>query len=77
MLLHGRTGFEDWPEIARRRHLYRLWVEVQGWPRLPLNQSVHSPDDEPMWLRQRTKFMEVPSRYLTEMTQRKAELAAA
>jgi hypothetical protein len=77
MLLHGRTGFEDWPEIARRRHLYRLWVEVQGWPRLPRNQSVHSPDDEPMWLRQRTKFMEVPSRYLTEMTQRKAELAAA
>jgi hypothetical protein len=76
LLLHGRTGFEDWPEVARRRHLYRLWVEVPGWPRLPANQSVHSRDDEPMWLRQRRPFMEVPSRYLAEMTQRKAEMAA-
>jgi hypothetical protein len=37
---------------------------------------VHWPDDEPFWLRQRRPFMEVPSRYLAEMTQRKAALAA-
>jgi len=28
-----------------------------------------------LWQRRRTPFMEVPTRYLTEMTQRKAELA--
>lgn len=25
-LLHDRTGFEDWPEPDRRRHLLRLWL---------------------------------------------------
>jgi hypothetical protein len=25
-LLHDRTGFEDWPEPQRRRHLLRLWL---------------------------------------------------
>jgi TfdA family taurine catabolism dioxygenase TauD len=76
ILLHGRTGYEDWPEVARRRHLMRLWLRVPSWPELPENQGVHSPADQPMWLRQRRPFMEVPSHYLAEMTQRKAELAA-
>jgi len=76
ILLHGRTGYEDWPEVARRRHLMRLWLRVPSWPELPENQGVHSPADQPMWLRQRRPSMEVPSRYLAEMTQRKAELAA-
>jgi hypothetical protein len=76
LLLHGRTGYEDWPEIARRRHLLRLWLRVPSWPALPVNQGVHSPEDQPLWLRQRTPLMELPSRYLAEMTQRKAALAA-
>jgi hypothetical protein len=76
ILLHGRTGYEDWPEVARRRHLLRLWLRVPSWPALPENQGVHSPADQPLWLRQRKPFMEVPSRYLAEMTQRKEELAA-
>jgi hypothetical protein len=76
ILLHGRTGYEDWPEVARRRHLLRLWLRVPSWPALPENQGVHSPADQPLWLRQRKPFMEVPSRYLAEMTQRKAKLAA-
>lgn len=76
VLLHGRTGYEDWPDIARRRHLMRLWLRVPGWPALPANQSAHAAEDEPLWLRQRRPFMEVPSRYLAEMTRRKAELAA-
>ncbi len=76
VLLHGRTGYEDWPEVARRRHLLRLWLRVPSWPELPANQGVHSPADQPLWLRQRTPFMEMPSRYLAEMTQRKAALAA-
>ena len=29
VLLHGRTGYEDWPEIPRRRHLLRLWLICQ------------------------------------------------
>lgn len=29
---HRRTGFEDWPEPERRRHLVRLWVRNQGRP---------------------------------------------
>ena len=27
---HRRTGFEDWPEPERRRHLVRIWVRNQG-----------------------------------------------
>jgi hypothetical protein len=25
-LLHDRTGFQDWPELGRQRHLLRLWL---------------------------------------------------
>jgi hypothetical protein len=27
-ILHARTGFEDWPELERRRHLLRLWISI-------------------------------------------------
>ncbi len=73
-ILHGRAGYEDWPEVARRRHLMRLWLQVPSWPALPANQGMHSPADHPLWLRQRLPFMELPSRYLAQMAQRKAEL---
>jgi len=76
MLLHGRTGYEDHHEMARRRHLLRLWLKVPGWPELPANQGMHRSDDQTGWLRQRTPFMEVPSRYLAEIMQRQSELAA-
>ena len=39
------------------------------------DQAMHTPEDHPLWLRQRTPFMEVPSRYLAEITERQAELA--
>ncbi len=26
VILHSRNAFEDWPEPARRRYLYRLWL---------------------------------------------------
>jgi hypothetical protein len=74
-LLHGRTGYEDWPDVEHRRHLMRLWLQVPSWPLLPQNQGMHSPADHPLWLRQRTPFMEVPSRYIAEMSDRKKELA--
>ncbi|QQS14391.1 MAG: TauD/TfdA family dioxygenase [Rhodospirillales bacterium] len=34
-LLHDRTGFVDWPEPERRRHLLRLWLAVPGARPLP------------------------------------------
>jgi len=73
-ILHGRTGYEDSRDVAQRRHLMRLWLQVPSWPDLPDNQGMHSPADHPLWLRQRRPSMEVPSRYLAEMTRRKAEL---
>jgi hypothetical protein len=76
-MLHGRTGYEDWPDVERRRHLMRLWLQMPSWPPLPKNQGMHSPADHPFWLRQRKPFMEVPSRYLAEMSHRKSELAGA
>lgn len=75
LLLHGRTGYEDHQDMARRRHLLRLWLKVPGWPAQPQGQAMHTTEDHPLWLRQRTPFMEVPSRYLEEITSRQAELA--
>ena len=33
--LHDRTGFTDWPDPARRRHLFRLWLSIEGDRELP------------------------------------------
>ena len=33
--LHDRTGFTDWPELAQKRHLLRLWLSVAGDRPLP------------------------------------------
>ena len=33
--LHDRTGFLDWPEPERRRHLLRLWLSMPGDRPLP------------------------------------------
>jgi hypothetical protein len=34
-LLHDRTGFEDWPEPEKKRHLLRLWLAAPGARPLP------------------------------------------
>ncbi len=34
-ILHGRTGYEDYVEPERRRHLLRVWLNVPGARRLP------------------------------------------
>ena len=39
-ILHNRTGFEDHPDPARRRHLLRLWLMLDG--RRPLAPAVHA-----------------------------------
>lgn len=33
--LHDRTGFVDWPEPSKRRHLLRLWLSLEGDRPLP------------------------------------------
>jgi len=35
VLLHDRTGFEDWPDDAQKRHLLRLWLAIPGDRPLP------------------------------------------
>jgi hypothetical protein len=34
-VLHSRTNFEDWPDLADRRHLLRLWVAAPNSRELP------------------------------------------
>ena len=48
-ILHGRAGFEDYPEKAERRHLYRLWLSVPEWPRMPASQSTLRAEDMARW----------------------------
>lgn len=33
--LHDRTGFLDWPEQSKRRHLMRLWLSMPNDRPLP------------------------------------------
>ena len=33
--LHDRTGFTDWPDPDKRRHLFRLWLSMPGERPLP------------------------------------------
>lgn len=39
--LHGRTAFEDHQEIARKRHMLRLWLMMPDWPAMPDHMSWH------------------------------------
>ena len=48
-ILHGRGAFEDYAEKARRRHLYRLWLSVPEWPRMPASQSTLLEEDMARW----------------------------
>lgn len=34
-LLHDRTGYVDWPQQEKKRHLLRLWLSVKGDRPLP------------------------------------------
>jgi len=38
-LFHDRTGFVDWPDKERKRHLLRLWLSLPGDRELPLTFS--------------------------------------
>jgi hypothetical protein len=34
-IFHSRTAFEDFPELEKRRHLWRIWLACSDWPPLP------------------------------------------
>lgn len=75
-IFHGRTGYDEPPAFADRRHLLRLWLAMPGWPPLPANQGMHDAADHAAWLIRREPFMELPSRYLAALDRRKAEASA-
>lgn len=40
-VLHGRTGFEDFAELDRKRLMLRLWLAMPDWTPLPKNMVTH------------------------------------
>src|SRR5262249_3033852 len=48
-ILHGRADFEDHAAKDQRRHLYRLWINVKEWPRMPASQSTLLAADMARW----------------------------
>jgi hypothetical protein len=54
-ILHGRAAFEDYAEKDKRRHLYRLWLSVPEWPRMPECQSTLLAADMARWDAQATQ----------------------
>lgn len=41
LVLHGRTRFEDFPELARKRHMLRVWLKMPDWAPWPDNMYWH------------------------------------
>lgn len=33
--VHGRTDYQDWPELERRRLMFRVWLMCPDWPQPP------------------------------------------
>jgi len=40
-VMHGRTRFEDFDEIARKRFMLRLWLKMPDWSDLPDHMKLH------------------------------------
>jgi len=68
IVVHGRTNYEDERDVARRRHLMRLWLAVPSWPKLPDRQVFHKDADHSLWARNRRPFMEMPSVHFRNLT---------
>ncbi len=75
MLVHGRTDYQDFPEVTRRRHMLRLWLRVPEWPDMTDSQAMHTQADHALWLRQRRPFMETPSAFLADKAARQVQPA--
>lgn len=47
-MLHARSGYTDWPEVERKRHLLRLWLSPpNGRPLPPVFAEVYGADLTP------------------------------
>ena len=40
-VMHGRTAFEDFAEVDRKRLMLRLWLKMSDWPDSPENMTLH------------------------------------
>ncbi|MFZ9450048.1 MAG: TauD/TfdA family dioxygenase [Alphaproteobacteria bacterium] len=72
LVFHGRTAYEDFPDLPRRRHMLRLWLRIDSWPPLPPSQRPHSDEDHVLWERFRRPLMEMPSRFLSDVERRRS-----
>ena len=63
MMVHGRTDYEDHKELAKRRHLLRMWFRVPSWPKMPPEQIFHTDEDMRLWSLRRRPMMELPSEH--------------
>ncbi len=63
MIVHGRTDYQDAPELENRRHLLRLWIQVPPpvWPAMPARQIFHTEEGRRLWSQYRQPFGEMPS----------------
>ncbi len=60
-LLHSRLSYEDYDEIARRRYMLRLWLEVADWPKRPERQIVMRFERARRSIARRDPWTEMPS----------------
>lgn len=61
MMVHGRTDYQDAKELEHRRHLMRLWLEIDSWPAMPEKQIFHTVEDRRLWSQHRQPQCELPS----------------
>jgi hypothetical protein len=45
-ILHARTDYTDYPDPARKRHLWRLWLMARHWPPRPVAMTFHDRVDQ-------------------------------
>ncbi len=63
VMVHGRTDYQDHKELAQRRHLLRMWLRIDAWPAMPVEQVFHTDEDMALWSVNRRPFMELPSNH--------------
>lgn len=73
VILHGRTDYDDPEDVAQRRHMLRLWLNVPKWPGRPQNQIFADLPVVNAWLKRRRTGMDLPSAYLADVIKMQQE----